>query len=225
MRTLKYSISNWIYGDEPLQTTFERLRKYGYDGVELMGEPKVYASNEVNALCQEFGLQVLSIAGMYPWPTDSRDLSNADPVVRERAVQYLRDCVDFAVAISAPLIIVVPASVGKVSPLPQFETEEAWVEAAEKAWQDAVAAVREAAQPAFFSHADPPAHGCTGRDRGDEDARAGSNRDGSGNQSGAATSGRSATRAGTRNHTASTRNPGTSPDHARTRSARPAPSR
>ena len=146
MCALKYSISNWIYGDEPLRTTFERLRKYRYDGVELMGEPEMYVSDEVNALCQEFGLQVLSIAGMYPWPTDSRDLSNSDPAVRKRAVQYLRDCVNFAVAIGAPLIIVVPTSVGKASPLPQFETEDAWVGAAEKAWQDAVAAVREAAQ-------------------------------------------------------------------------------
>ncbi len=30
---MKYSISNWIYGDEPLETTFQRLQSYGYDGV------------------------------------------------------------------------------------------------------------------------------------------------------------------------------------------------
>ena len=36
---MKYSISNWIYADEPLRTTSQRLRKYGYDGVELVGEP------------------------------------------------------------------------------------------------------------------------------------------------------------------------------------------
>jgi len=146
MCALKHSISNWIYGDEPLRVTFERLRKYGYDGIELTGEPEGYDPDEVNALCREFGLQVFSIAGIYPWPTDSRDLSSPDPAVRKRAGQYLRDCVDFAVAVGASLIIVVPTSVGKASPLPQFETEDAWVAAAESAWQDAVSAIREAAQ-------------------------------------------------------------------------------
>ena len=39
---MKYSISNWIYGDEPLETTFQRLQSYGYDGVQLKGKSKLY---------------------------------------------------------------------------------------------------------------------------------------------------------------------------------------
>jgi len=39
---MKYSISNWICGDEPLEVIFKRLQRYGYDGVELKGEPELY---------------------------------------------------------------------------------------------------------------------------------------------------------------------------------------
>ncbi len=142
---MKYSISNWIYGDEPLRVTFERLSKYGYDGIELVAEPRQYDVAQINGLCQEFGLQVLSLAGIYPWPTDERDLANPDPKVRERAVNYLEECVDFAVAIGAPLIIVVPAAITRLAPLGQFQTEEGWVEAAEREWGYAVESVQKAA--------------------------------------------------------------------------------
>ena len=142
---MKYSISNWIYGDEPLRKTFERLHKYGYNGIELMGEPDVYDVEEVRGLCEEFDLGVLSIAGMYPWPTEERDLANPDPKVRERVVSYLKSCVDFAVALDAPLIIVIPSSVAKTSPVGDFETEGAWVEAVQREWGYAVQSVKAAA--------------------------------------------------------------------------------
>lgn len=142
---MKYSISNWIYGDEPLRETFQRLKKYGYDGVELMAEPRHYDVAEINALCREFGLKVLSLAGMYPWPTEDRDLANPDPEVRKRAVGYLKECVDFAVAVGAPLIIVVPAAITRTAPLGQFKSEEEWMEAAEREWNFAVESVRSAA--------------------------------------------------------------------------------
>ena len=60
---MKYSISNWIYSNEPLRITFQRLQKYGYDGLEMVGEPQRYDIQEVKGLCQEFGLSVLSILG------------------------------------------------------------------------------------------------------------------------------------------------------------------
>ena len=84
---MKYSISNWIYGDEPLRVTFQRLRKYGYDGVELVGEPRRYDIQEVKRLCQEFGLSVLSVLGWSIWPLE-RDLAHPDPQMRQKALKY-----------------------------------------------------------------------------------------------------------------------------------------
>ncbi len=145
---MKYSISNWIYGGEPLELTFQRLRRLGYDGVELMGEPDQYDPAEVRGLCGRHGLSVLSIAGMYPWPTDSRDLASPDPLVRGRAVRYLEACVEFASAVGAPLVIVVPSAVAKTAPTMELRDEVAWMEGYDQAWRNAVAAVREAARAA-----------------------------------------------------------------------------
>lgn len=145
---MKYAISNWIYGGESLELTFQRLSRFGYDGVELMGEPALYDPSEVSALCRQYELGVVSIAGMYPWPTDSRDLANSDPAVRRRAVEYLSSCVEFAVAVEAPLVIVVPSAVAKTTPSPGLLDEAAWVEAYDEAWRNAVEAVSEAARTA-----------------------------------------------------------------------------
>ncbi len=145
---MKYSISNWIYGGEPLEQTFQRLRRFGYDGVELMGEPDQYHPVEVRALCQKHGLSVLSIAGMYPHPTDSRDLASPDPLVRRRAVAYLEACVEFAAAVGAPLVIVVPSAVAKTAPTVEMRDSVAWEEGYDQAWRNAVASVREASRAA-----------------------------------------------------------------------------
>lgn len=143
---MKYSISNWIYGDEPLEVTFQRLQRYGYDGVELKGEPKLYQAGEVRKLCKKYNLSVLSIAGIYPWPTLERDIASPDEGVRKKAVDYLQNCVDLAAGVGAPLVVVVPSAVGKTSPIDSFEDEEEWIQEKERVWNYAVLSVREAAK-------------------------------------------------------------------------------
>lgn len=144
---MKYSVSNWIYGDEPLERTCQRLSKYGYDGVELEGEPAKYRPEDVKRLCDKYALQVLSIAGMYPWPTNERDLANPDPEIRRRAVAYLRHCVDLACGVGAPLVIVVPSAVGKTKPVQAtYGDDGLWESEYKREWDYAVESVREAAK-------------------------------------------------------------------------------
>jgi len=141
---MKYSISNWIYADEPLRVTFQRLRKYGYDGVELVGEPRRYDIQEVKGLCQEFGLSILSILGWSIWPLE-RDLAHPDPQMRQKALKYAAECVDLAVAVGAPLVVIIPASAGRTGPVGQAGGGKAWKEAVAKEWDYAVESVRKAA--------------------------------------------------------------------------------
>ncbi len=141
---MKYSISNWIYADEPLRVTFQRLQKYGYDGVELVGEPQRYDIQEVKGLCQELGLSVLSVLGWSIWPLE-RDLAHPDPQMRQKALNYATECVDLAVAVDAPLVVVIPASAGRTSPIGQPDSEKAWKEAVTREWGYAVESVRKAA--------------------------------------------------------------------------------
>ncbi|MCR4401583.1 MAG: sugar phosphate isomerase/epimerase [Firmicutes bacterium] len=143
---MRYAVSNWIYGDEALETTFQRLSRCGFDGVELVGEPERYRPADVKRLCGECNLQVLSIAGMYPWPTRERDLANPDPEVRENAVAYLRTCVDFACDVGARMIIVVPSAAGKTRPVGWRGDADTWEGAYRDEWAYAVESVRKAAR-------------------------------------------------------------------------------
>lgn len=141
---MKYSISNWIYANEPLRSTFERLSRFGYDGIELKGEPEEYDPREVKGLCEEFDLQVFSVLGWSIWPLE-RDLAHPDPQFREKALDYATQCVDLASAVGAALVVVIPASAGRTSPLGDVSTAEKWTAAAEREWNHAVQSVRTAA--------------------------------------------------------------------------------
>jgi len=141
---MKYSISNWIYAAEPLRTTFERLRRFGYDGIELKGEPEQYDAQKVKELCEEFDLQVFSVLGWSIWPFE-RDLAMPDPQLRQKALDYASQCVDLASAVEAPLVVVIPASAGRTSPMGDVTSEDAWVAAAEREWNFAVESVKRAA--------------------------------------------------------------------------------
>jgi len=142
-----YAVSNWIYdmGEEPLEVTFKRLQRYGYDGVELIGEPEKVDPPAVRSLCEEYGLRVFSILGWCIAPTDSRDLAHPDPDVRARSVAYVKQGVDFAKAVDSSILVVIPAPAGRTTPVGVADTEEAWQEAVATEWAHAVASVQEAA--------------------------------------------------------------------------------
>jgi D-psicose/D-tagatose/L-ribulose 3-epimerase len=132
----RYSATQWIYGNEEIETSLQRLKRFGYDGVELAGEPASLNVEEVNRLLREYGLICTSICGIY---TRERDLSSPNPDIRRNAVQYVKDCVDLAVGVGAALVIVVPSPVGKNAPDTTYEEE----------WGNAVASIREAGEYAM----------------------------------------------------------------------------
>lgn len=134
-----YSVTQWIYGNEDIETSFQRLRRFGYDGVEMAGEPQSLNLAEVKRLLWKYELQCTSICGIF---TKDRDLSSTNPDIRRSAVQYVKDCVDMAVALGAPLVIVVPSPVGKNGPESTSEDE----------WNCAVESLREAGNYAFANH-------------------------------------------------------------------------
>ncbi|MFB9278505.1 TIM barrel protein [Cohnella cellulosilytica] len=129
----RYSATQWIYGRESLARSLDRLKKYGYDGIELAGEPRTTDVEEVRRLLRERDMTCTSICGIY---SSERDLSSSDRAVRSHAVQYVKDCVDLASETGAPLVIVVPSAVGRARP----DSEK------EEAWNHAVGSLREAGE-------------------------------------------------------------------------------
>lgn len=103
-------MTQWIVGDEPLEKSCARLKRYGYDGIEFAAEPYTLDAEECIQLMKKYDLNCHSLCGIFH---EERDLTNS----RESgiaAVKYLKDSVDFAEKVGAKLIIVVPSPVGRV---------------------------------------------------------------------------------------------------------------
>ena len=119
----RYSVSTWIYGEEPLEKSMERLSRLGYDGIEIGGEPHKINAEEVKMLLKKYGLEASSICGIY---TSERDLISSNEKTRHNAIQYVRDCTQLASQIGANLVIVVPTAVNKIHPEASPEQEWEW---------------------------------------------------------------------------------------------------
>lgn len=116
------SMHNWMRA-EPIEITIRRLAKYGYDSIEIEGEPEKYNTKEVRALLKEHNLFCFgSVSLMF----EGRDLIHADEAVRASSVQYIKDCVTMVKELEGREMTVVPSQVGKVAAMASEEEEWNW---------------------------------------------------------------------------------------------------
>jgi sugar phosphate isomerase/epimerase len=116
------SMHNWMRA-EPIETTIRRLAKYGYDSIEIEGEPKKYKTKDVLKLLKEYQLNCFgSVSLMF----EGRDLIHADEAVRSSTVQYIKDCVTMVKELEGREMTVVPSQVGKVKAMASPEEEWQW---------------------------------------------------------------------------------------------------
>ncbi len=119
------SMHNWMRA-EPIDVTIARLAKYGYESIEIGGEPKRYNTKDVKKLLDDHGLRcwgavTLMFAGLH--------LPSPDQAVREHTVQYVKDCITMVKEMDGFLVTIVPGTVGKVNP--DATPEEEWKNAVE----------------------------------------------------------------------------------------------
>src|SRR5713101_534656 len=130
------SMHNWMRA-EPIETTIRRLAKYGYESIEISGEPEKYNTKEVGALLKAHKVKCWgSVSLMFA----GRDLIHADPAVRESSVKYIKDCITMVKELDGREMTIVPSQVGKVTPMASPEEE----------WQWAVEGLRE-----IYQHSEP----------------------------------------------------------------------
>ena len=113
---------NWMR-PEPIEHTIKRLSRLGYDGIQIMGEPRKYDWKEVRKLLDDhhlkcFGSVSIMLAG--------RDLIHGDPYYREMSVQYVKECLDMVAALGGNMFTLVPSEVGKVVAMADKDTEWGW---------------------------------------------------------------------------------------------------
>lgn len=116
------SMHNWMRA-EPIEVTIRRLAKYGYQTIEIAGDPDNYDTKEVNRLLKENGIKCWgSVSLMFA----GRDLIHADAQVRDSSVQYLKDCITMVKELGGREMTIVPSEVGKVKAMDTPEQEWKW---------------------------------------------------------------------------------------------------
>jgi len=120
----RYSYDALVYFGEDISDSIKRVAKYGYDAIELVGEPDQHHGAAIRKQCQDAGIGVSSICSIYTG--EARDLTNKNASNRAKAVDYSKKVADLAAASGAPIMIVAPSPVGKMAPESAPEQEWAW---------------------------------------------------------------------------------------------------
>ena len=139
------SMHNWMRA-EPLEVTCARLAEYGYESLEISGEPELYDTREVRQILDRHGLRCW---GSVTLMMNGRSLLSSDERQRAGSVQYVKDCVTMVKELDGYEMSVVPGTVGKIEPDSTPENEWRWaVESMQEIYEHSEAAgVRLAIEP------------------------------------------------------------------------------
>src|SRR5690606_33345486 len=116
------SMHNWMRA-EPVDVTIRRLARYGYESIEISGEPDLTDTKEVRRLLQENGLRCWgSVTLMFA----GRNLLAKDEQERANSVKYVKDTITMVKEMGGEVITVVPCTVGKIVPDATPAAEREW---------------------------------------------------------------------------------------------------
>jgi sugar phosphate isomerase/epimerase len=113
-RRLNLSWSNWGFGLESLDSSLRRLEEAGIKYIELHGNhygaDLGYKAKETMRLLDDHGIRAAGICGMF---SADNDLASNRPMQRQAAVDYIKRELEFASAVGAEYMLVVPGAVGR----------------------------------------------------------------------------------------------------------------
>ncbi|MCI0710085.1 MAG: sugar phosphate isomerase/epimerase [Chloroflexi bacterium] len=113
---MKFGVCTWTFGNQPLDKTAAVLVEIGIDGVELLGDLNLYSAQEAAQILGDHGLKVFSLT-----PGDV-DISHPDAAVRQTAVDYYRQLIDFAAELGQPMVSC-HGLVGRIAPISSMAEE------------------------------------------------------------------------------------------------------
>src|SRR5262245_1274313 len=117
------STHNWMRA-EPLETTLARIKKFGYESIEISGEPAQYDVNDTRKLLKQYGIRCW---GSVTLTLADRNLAAKDEGQRAKTVDYMKDVVTMVSELEGEIITLVPATVGKIAPDGTPEEEWQWL--------------------------------------------------------------------------------------------------
>ncbi len=119
----KYSYNSLVYYGEKVDVSLKRVARYGYDALELYGEPDEYDTALIRNLCSDLNVRISSICSIY---TEQRDLASPDAAIRKAAIDYMKQVADLASGVGCPTMIVAPTACMKMTPWKDRKEERKW---------------------------------------------------------------------------------------------------
>lgn len=116
------AIHNWMKV-EPIDVTVRRLAGYGYESLEIQGEPYKYDTKAVRKLLDDHGVRCW---GSVTLMLDDRNLLAQSEEQRAASIRYVNDCVTMVMELGGSVISLVPGTVGKITPDSTPDNEWAW---------------------------------------------------------------------------------------------------
>jgi len=111
---MKIGIVSGVYLNYPIEETIRRVAGAGYDTIDIWsGRPHLYRGDfspaddrRLRQLVDEQGLAISSfLPAFYRYPYS---LSIPSEIIRQDSIQYMKECLDHAVQLGAPILLVVP---------------------------------------------------------------------------------------------------------------------
>ena len=111
---MKLSICSWVFGNQPIEQTMQDVAEMGYDEIEIHAHD--YNWDELNTLADELRLTIRGITANAGWPDKTTDLSQTDPAMRKKAVEYFHEQIDRVANAGAEYFVMSPCAPGKSTP-------------------------------------------------------------------------------------------------------------
>jgi sugar phosphate isomerase/epimerase len=109
---------------EPLEVTLKRIKRLGFESIEISGEPQQYETKTSRPLLKQYGIRCW---GAVTLTLGQRNLAAQDEAQRAASIDYVKSVVTMVKELEGTEITIVPATVGKVTPDGTPEQEWKWV--------------------------------------------------------------------------------------------------
>jgi sugar phosphate isomerase/epimerase len=119
----RYTYNTLVYGHEPIELGIARVARFGYEGVELVGEPGLADVRGIRRALSENNVVASSIVSIF---TPERDIVSSNPEIRRNAIDYVLGNVEYAAALGADIVTFTPTACMKITPEVEVERELAW---------------------------------------------------------------------------------------------------
>ena len=117
------STHNWMRA-EPLELTLKRIKRLGFESIEISGEPAQYKTKECRPLLKQYGIRCW---GAVTLTLGERNLAAKSEAQRAKSVEYVKSVVTMVKELDGQEITIVPATVGKIVPDGTPADEWKWV--------------------------------------------------------------------------------------------------